>query len=522
VNEPIVARPAPAGRLHRFTQARHEWLKPLQPVWVSNRLWWGIVIIGGALRLITYLQNRSLWRDEAALAMNIIDRSYGGLLEPLDSYQAAPLGFLMLEKTAAHAFGMSEYALRLMPLLAGLLALVLFKQVAALCLRPIAVPIALAFFAVSERLIYFAAEVKQYGFDVLAALLVIWLAMRIQARGLSIKRALWFGVAGAVSLWFSHPVVFVLAGAGVCLLAAAALKKDWRSALLLCGAGAMWLVSFRVNYKLALQSTGQTGFLLTFWSDYDAFMPFPPFSIATVKWLWHSFFLTMQDPGGFTFAVIAGLLFAAGCAVAFVKRDAKLLLVLAPIPFALLASGLRKYPLLERLLLFLVPAIVLLITKGIDAMARKSALAATVLVGVLLFHPVVHSITQPPLHEDIKPVLGYIREHWQDGDAIFLDRLARHSFHYYAARYGFEEFDLLRGGHKRRSKVEDVGKRFHDHERVWALMYVFNPRELEVEQAAVEHLDGIGQQLDTHREKGVAVYLYELNKGAELPDNQPE
>jgi hypothetical protein len=522
VNEQIVARPAPAGWLHPVAQATREGFRKTQPVWVSNQLWWGLVIIGGALRLITYLLNRSLWRDEAALAMNIIDRSYAGLLEPLDSYQAAPLGFLMLEKTAVLVFGTSEYALRLMPLIAGTLALVLFKPVAELCLRPVAVPIALAFFAVSEKLIYYSSEVKQYAFDVLIALLIIWLALRIYSSGLSLKRAAWFGLVGAIGVWFSHPAIFVLAGVGVCLFTAAVYKRDWRSAVLLGGAGALWLVSFRLNYKMALRATGESGFLLTFWSEYDAFMPFPPFSIAAVKWLWHSFFLTMQDPAGFSFPVIAGPVFIIGCSAALVKRDVKLLLLLAPIPIALLASGLRKYPLLERLLLFLVPVIVLMITRGIDAIARKAAIAGAALATLLLVHPVVHSVTRPPVHEDIKPLLGYIRDHREEGDAIFVDRLARHSFHYYATRYGFEEFDLLRGGHKKRSKVEDVGKRFRDHERVWVLQFVFNPRELEAEQAALEHLDSIGARLDTYREKGVAVYLYELNKGAVLPDNQPE
>ena len=463
-----------------------------------------------------------MWRDEAALAMNIIERSYAGLLQPLDSYQAASLGFLLLEKTAVLALGGSEYALRLIPLLAGIISLVLFKKVTAQCLRPAAVPIALLFFAFSEKLIYYSSEVKQYSLDVAIALLIVWAAFKIQSRELSIARAAGFGLLGAAVVWFSHPAVFALAGVGVCLFVLAALKRDWKRALLVCCAAGLWLVSFRADYAMSLRGTSEMGFLLRFWTDYDAFMPFPPFSIAALKWLCKSFVLTLQDPAGFAFPVIAGLALAIGCCVAFVNRSAKLLMLIAPIPFALLASGLHKYPFLERLLLWLVPSVVLLIAAGIDAVARKSALIGTALAIVLLFQPMVRSIGAPPLHEDIKPALAYVRDHWQEGDAIYVQRVARHSFHYYAARYGFEEFDLLSDGHKKRSKVEGIPKKFGDRDRVWALLSVFSAGRVEEEQSSLEQLDSIGTQLDAHREKGVAVYLYELSKGASVPDTQQD
>lgn len=512
----------PRSLFRRAVRSTTECLQRAEPFWVSDKLCWGIVAVGGALRLIAYLGNRSLWRDEAALAMNIIERSYAGLLQPLDSYQVAPLGFLMLEKTAVLVLGSSEYALRLIPLLAGFLSLILFKQVAGRCLRPAAVTIALTFFALSDRLIYYSSEVKQYSLDVAIALLIVWTAFKIHSEELSIARAAGFGLLGAAAVWFSHPAIFVLAGAGFVLFVQSAVKKDWKRALLICCAGGLWLAGFAASYAMSKPAASAVGFFLRFWSDYDAFMPFPPFSIAAAKWLWRSFSLTLQDPAGFAFPLIAGLVFTIGCCVALMNRSAKLLLLIAPIPFALIASGMHKYPLFERLLLWLVPSIVLLIAAGINAVARKSALIGTALAIVLLFQPMVRTIRASLPHEDIKPALGYVHDHWQEGDAIYVQRVARHPFHYYAPRYGFEEFDLLSGGHKRRSKVEQVAKKFSGRERVWALLFVFNPREIEEEQLSLEHLDSIGTRLDAHRENGVAVYLYELSKGASLPDTQPD
>ena len=76
--------------------------------------------------LYPILHNRSLWADEAVLALNIVNRSYWELLQPLDYEQGAPVGFLLVEKLAIGVFGNNEYALRLFPLLSGIISLFLF------------------------------------------------------------------------------------------------------------------------------------------------------------------------------------------------------------------------------------------------------------------------------------------------------------------------------------------------------------------------------------------------------------
>jgi hypothetical protein len=65
----------------------------------SWRWMWPVLILGLGLRLAQYA-GRSLWLDEALLALNIIHRPIGGLFRVLDYHQGAPLGFLLLEKMA--------------------------------------------------------------------------------------------------------------------------------------------------------------------------------------------------------------------------------------------------------------------------------------------------------------------------------------------------------------------------------------------------------------------------------------
>src|SRR5689334_4796436 len=120
------------------------------------KLTWAAVGLGCLLRVLEYLLNRSLWLDEAYLALNILHRPWAGLLRPLDNHQGAPIIFLLLEKLASLRLGSSEYALRLLPLLAGIVSMLLFYKLAGKAISGIAVPIALGLFAISPSLIYYS------------------------------------------------------------------------------------------------------------------------------------------------------------------------------------------------------------------------------------------------------------------------------------------------------------------------------------------------------------------------------
>ena len=121
-----------------------------------------LIVVGTILRVRQYLFNRSLWMDEAFLSSNIVPRSYGALLEPLNDDQGAPIGFLLIEKLATAAFGNSEYALRLVPLLAGIAALPLFYLAARRIVGRTAALTGLGLLAFSRPGIYYSTEVKRY------------------------------------------------------------------------------------------------------------------------------------------------------------------------------------------------------------------------------------------------------------------------------------------------------------------------------------------------------------------------
>ena len=181
---------------------------------------WGLLALGALLRLARFAAGLSLWLDEGALALNIVQRSFGALLKPLDYDQAAPVGFLLMQKACSLLPGAPEYTLRLPALVAALASLPLFFGVARRCLPPRGAVAALALFAVLDPLVHYATEVKPYELDAALALAGTWagLAVLQEHSGPRAARAAWaLALVGVPGVWFSHPLIFVLAGVGLAL-----------------------------------------------------------------------------------------------------------------------------------------------------------------------------------------------------------------------------------------------------------------------------------------------------------------
>ena len=67
-----------------------------------------VFLVAIALRLRQYLYGRSLWVDEAFLALNIAERSFTELARPLGWDQTAPILFLWMERASVLLFGTHE------------------------------------------------------------------------------------------------------------------------------------------------------------------------------------------------------------------------------------------------------------------------------------------------------------------------------------------------------------------------------------------------------------------------------
>jgi len=496
-----------------------------------------LLVAGAALRAAPFVLDRSLWLDEAKLALNVLDRPVPDLLRPLDYGQAAPAGFLLLEKLAVTALGEGERALRLVPLLAGLASLWLFHALVRRWLSPAGALLGLALFALSQPLVYYATEVKPYSTDVLVALALLGAAGRVLD---SRPAALWtLATAGVVGVWLSLPAIFVAAGVGLTLTLSAWRRGDRPKAALFASVAAAGGASFLAHYGLVLRHADAKGLLAQFWAE--GFPPLPPRSPADLLWPVQTFFGFFTDPAGLGLAGLAAAAFALGCGVWW-RRDPRLFaLLVSPAVFTMLAALMRiypfptssstaSYPLPGRLILFLVPAALILVASGLgwilDTPDRERRLVGGVMASFLLASLAADAVGRPAyrirLHE-VRPLVATIARQGRPGDLVVLNTRVRPIFAYYLRRLSAAD-GFVRGlpvvelpGTNRWNVYEDRLQALPGGSRVWVL-YAHHPswRSEQDEAFALHVLDRRGQRRAEAKAPGASLHLYELAGDAAL------
>ncbi|HEX4125818.1 MAG TPA: glycosyltransferase family 39 protein [Tepidisphaeraceae bacterium] len=169
-----------------------------------------VMLLGAGLRLQRFLLRAPFWGDEAFVVLNVRDLPARRMLGPLRYDQAAPPGFLLLQKAMARAFGTGELSMRAIPLICGLAAMGI---VAWLAWRLFGWPAAIfagGLMALCQNLIEYSAEVKQYSGDACAA--AILLAVALGWEGSPLRRLWRSAIAAAILVWFSHPAAIVFGG----------------------------------------------------------------------------------------------------------------------------------------------------------------------------------------------------------------------------------------------------------------------------------------------------------------------
>lgn len=480
---------------------------------------WIVIAVGIVLRVAQFLYNRSLTEGEAALALNIIERSYRDLLKPLDYFQAAPVGFLIVQKYAVNVLGTTEYALRLFPLIAGIITLFFFYHCVKQILTKEAIPVALILFAVGDHLIYFSSEIKQYSSDVFFVLIILTLCIATWKNRQTLYYLV-YGLVGAVVLWFSHPALFVFVAGGVVLLVRSIRHKQWSVLLLLCCGVVAAAVSFGANYLVSLAPLSRTTVLLDTW--HKSFAPFPPTSLRDVYWYGYVLVRMFTFPVGLSrYELLLGVISFIFGVIYVYRSDKKILIMfILSILVTLLASALRLYPFEGRLLLFLTPLIVLLIAQGIAYIQSKASIASPIagfaLVLILLIHPVLRAgyhVVKPRAPEELRTALEYVDKNYRENDVLYVYYASLNAYRYYAYRFGFEH-DYVVGIESR----DNWKQYYHDMEmikgnhRVWVIMsHIATWHGVDEEKLFVSYLDMLGKQKDALRVSGATAYLYDLS-----------
>lgn len=498
-------------------------------------------IAGALLRLWQYLGRGSFWLDEAAIARNVVARDPSGLLRPLDFAQIAPKGFLLVEKLASSSLGTGDHALRLYSLLCALAALPLFYALARRALSEPGALLAFAFFALLSRPIYYASEAKQYSGDIFFACLLLLLGLRVFAPDTAPRHWLRLGGLGAIAVWFSQPALFVGVGIALALVVGVLQRRvplRW-PAVVAC---ILWLVTGLPSIWLTIHSLGpaEYAYMQSFWSD--GFWPLVPHSLHDAAWPFLNLYGLFRDPLGMPVGVVGLALFVVGV-VAFAHRRPVTLAALAgPLLVLYAASALGVFPFATtlhgfdkiaagngRVLMFLVPSLVLLVTAGIMVLLdspllrvrRTGVAAAALVIGAPLYYDLT---TLPWSPNDLTQVLAAIHREAKPGDRLYVHYAGLHPFEWYRARVPIADDHVVRGGCYRPAWREYLREldAFRGTGRLWVV--VVHPAWVNgVHEGAVieQYLDHVAPKLGRWGESDSFALLYDFGRVTPLRGPPP-
>jgi hypothetical protein len=488
-----------------------------------------LLAVGVVLRLWQWLGDGSLWLDEIVLSRNILARSIAELTtEPLAFDQVAPPGFLAAVKVSTLLFGQNERALWLFSLICGLVGLFLFRTLAERMLRGLAVPLAVALFALGAALIRYSAEVKQYGVDATAAVMLTLIAFDLRTRDRSMSTLVAAGVAGLLIILFSQAAAIVMAGLGAALAASWVIERDRRTLRALSVTVPLWAVASVAAVAMGSRSMtpATRAFMQDFWRG--GFLPMPPRVLTALPWLWERYASlfgdtwTLRYPLPWLFALLALL----GFGVLWRQRRTDVLLIAAPLALTMLAAIAQQYPFRQRLIVFLIPGALIVLAAGAAWIAEqaRNGYAAVAIAAATLILPIYALVDagMPARVDHYKPVYAHLQANRRPGDAVYVSFLANSSAIFYGPRYGLGRGQYHLGACTRddvRAYIRDLD-RFRGRRRVWVLLKT-GPAYRPAHDTMNRYLETIGVRRDALRVKSAAsgpltLELFDLSDPARL------
>ena len=318
---------------------------------------WTAIVLGVAARAWALSQRGSLWLDEAALALNVLTRGFGALLQPLDWGQAAPVGFLWLERALSFHAEVPDMWLRIVPWCAGALLPWLLWRLGRRVVGTGAGALAAVAGAGSLMALRYSTEAKPYSSDAAVAAVLLLLACEAAAEPQNMRR--WWALSAAMVLAvpLSLPAVFVIAAVAVSL----AMRSEVRAArgarfvalpaLALSAAtfGALWISTYAAG---AANSS-----LRAYWAPVMLDLGADDRVVRVVRVFMELTWIPLRWTGSLVGTAVGIALWVVGLVFVGRRRGADALLLAGPVLFAMAASVIGAYPLSDRLAFFAVPGV---------------------------------------------------------------------------------------------------------------------------------------------------------------------
>jgi hypothetical protein len=410
-------------------------------------------------------------------------------------------------------------------------------------------------------LVFHSIEAKQYSVELLSTIVALYLYIRYNNKTDTTSLCLW-GLWGAVLVWFSYPVIFVLAGIAFAVCLSYIRRKEWTSLLRSILPFTLWLVSFAINYFLfTYKHHENSDWLVRWFADHGAFMPLPPTSVSDLSWFFHTPYMMLRFSVGLLWIYLTHenslvqlllrmpvlpLLLAALGIFTLLRHNRQMLMVLTlPFLMALIASGLQLFPLFERLTVFLAPLLILLIVYGCEKamsfMPEKSKWKY-VIPALLLAGPIMNSAMQiadtslfgEHKQSNEREGLLFINDRLQEGDQVYMYWNNLHFYQYYKEAYNLK-YEAITGKDEKfvSADLQDYQQRIDKQivpllgkKRVWVMYNKFHKYQLgEMEhqipwydreevlpgEILYDRFSVLGKELDSYDTGEFRVSLFDLS-----------
>ncbi|MCB9251750.1 MAG: glycosyltransferase family 39 protein [Flavobacteriales bacterium] len=402
---------------------------------------WGFLLLALGLVFFNFLSFRSLWSDEAKLALNITDRSWTGLLKALDHNQVAPIGYLMLEKTFSLIFGNSDWSMRIVSIVSFFVSVYFFLSITVFIFKDKLTSLyATTFYATTILVVSYSAEVKQYMTDVVVGLTLTYYAI-LYIEG-KLKDKWWlYSIIGVIAIWLSNVAVLLLFLIGLYILYTEfkASKRNYSFILKVPGS---WLISFIFYYYAFIDGHPSTKFMVEYWQNAGAFISHDVLDATFYRSVSSKFTLFFEMMNFSVYSMVFLPFPVIGLYKLYRKVPGYFYLLISPFVLHLIIAYFKIYPFSKRMILYQFPNFVLILFYGFSVILNffQKYKALNFLFPLLISSNIFMLFRYgfPIEKEEIKKSMSYIRSNYTEGEKIYVYYGATPAFQFYRDLFGPE------------------------------------------------------------------------------------
>jgi hypothetical protein len=394
-------------------------------LWIIVSIW----VIGIVLRLDVFLINKPLWHDECSLALSLLDRGIFDYFRPLEHFQCAPPFFMILTNLITKIFGIKEFSLRLIPLLAGILSMpAFFILTKKIFKNSWTIIIGNLLFAINYQLICYSQEFKQYSLDTLLCILTIYYLVDFDIKLATKKQVTIFAIIIALLPLLSFPTVFILLSYFIIQF-----LKHKKTVLLKLFLSAIPIFLTLLVYYIKVAVSSHTAQIENGSYMWDAgFLKLSiPSLISVLKLNFDYFFIPNT-------AILLGLILL----ILGIKNEKGLLT--GTIATSLIVSFLKFYPLYQRTCLYLIPIFLILLLIPLDKISKPKKLYSTIVILLTIgyFGNYMHGYkdfvnNNIENKEDAKSTLKILKDNYKTGEIVCFNDASTSEFIFYGRYYNF-------------------------------------------------------------------------------------